>query len=245
MSERIGNYIFEITDRILNCIIGLIGLLLLIYGCYALWDTHQIYESASSESYSVYNPQKKESFEELVRINPEVIGWLTVENTNIDYPLTQAEDNSKYVNTDAKGNSSLSGSLFLDCRNQSDFSDFNNIIYGHHMEKRKMFGELEDFAKEAYFQKHQWGKIYYCGTNHKVEFFAFLETDAYDSVIYNPEVTEEQEKAGLLEYINQHALQKRACNVTTADHLIVLSTCATGETNGRQILVGKIVNGLE
>ena len=233
---------FEIADRILNWIIGLIGLLLLLYGCYVIWDTHQIYESASSESYSIYNPQKQESFHDLVRMNPEVIGWLTVKNTNINYPLTQAEDNSKYVNTDAKGNSSLSGSLFLDCRNKSDFSDFNNIIYGHHMEKRKMFGELEYFAKETYFQKHCWGKIYYNGANHKIEFFAFLETDAYDSVIYNPEVTEDAEKIKLLEYIDQHAIQKRECSVTTTNRLVVLSTCASTETNGRQILIGKIVD---
>lgn len=241
MSEKIGNCIFEIADRMLNCIIGLIGLLLLLYGSYALWDTYQIYENASSESYSIYNPQKQESFEELVRINPEVIGWLTVKNTNINYPLTQAEDNSKYVNTDAKGNSSLAGSLFLDCRNQSDFSDFNNIIYGHHMEKRKMFGELEYFAKETYFQKHRWGNLYYAGEDHKIEFFAFLETDAYDSMIYNPEVSDEEEKSELLEYIKQHALQKRECSVTTVDCLVVLSTCASGETNGRQILIGKIL----
>ena len=233
---------FEIADRILNWIIGLIGLLLLLYGCYVIWDTYQIYESASSESYSIYNPQKQESFNDLVRMNPEVIGWLTVKNTNINYPLTQAEDNSKYVNTDAKGNSSLSGSLFLDCRNEPDFSDFNNIIYGHHMEKRKMFGELEYFAQETYFQKHRWGKIYYNGENHGIEFFAFLETDAYNSVIYDPEVTEDAEKIKLLEYIDQHAIQKRECSVTTTNRLVVLSTCASAETNGRQILIGKIVD---
>ena len=85
------------------------------------------------------------SFEELQKINPEVFGWLNIPDTHIDYPLVQAEGNSKYVNTDVKGNFSLSGSIFLDCRNHKDFSDCNHIIYGHHMQKDAMFGELERF----------------------------------------------------------------------------------------------------
>ena len=174
-------------------------------------------------------------------MNPEVIGWLEVEDTNINYPLTQGTDNSKYVNTDAKGNASLSGSLFLDCRNHPDFLDFNNIIYGHHMAKEKMFGELEYFSGKKYFQNHRWGKLYYEGKYKKVEFFAFLETDAYDYTIYNPQVKEEDEKTALLEYIDQYAIQKRKCEVTASEHLLVLSTCTSGETNGRDILIGKIM----
>lgn len=239
---QLENYVFEIVDKILNCIAGMIGLLLLLYACYTWLDTQQIYENASATSYSVYNPKNQESFEELVKINPEVIGWLTVEDTNINYPLTQGTDNSKYVNTDAKGNASLSGSLFLDCRNHPDFSDFNNIIYGHHMAKEKMFGELEYFSGKKYFQNHRWGKLYYGGEYQKIEFFAFLETDAYDYTIYNPEVKEEDEKTALLEYIDQYAKQKRKCEVTAYEHLLVLSTCTSGETNGRDILIGKIVD---
>ena len=92
---QLENYVFEIVDKILNCIAGVIGLLLLLYACYTWWDTQQIYENASSTGYLIYNPKKQESFEELVKMNPEVIGWLEVEDTNINYPLTQGTDNSK------------------------------------------------------------------------------------------------------------------------------------------------------
>ena len=68
---QLENYVFEIVDKILNCIAGMIGLLLLLYACYTWWDTQQIYENASATSYSVYNPKNQESFEELVKINPK------------------------------------------------------------------------------------------------------------------------------------------------------------------------------
>lgn len=109
------------------------------------------------------------------------------------------------------------------------------------MAKEKMFGELEYFSGKKYFQNHRWGKLYYEGKYKKVEFFAFLETDAYDYTIYNPQVKEEDEKTALLEYIDQYAIQKRKCEVTASEHLLVLSTCTSGETNGRDILIGKIM----
>ncbi|MCG4817374.1 class B sortase, partial [Collinsella aerofaciens] len=73
------------------------------------------------------------SFEQLKELNPEVFGWLTVYGTNIDYPVTQGKDNWKYVNTNALGEYSLSGAIFLDYTNRKDFQDFNSILYGHHM----------------------------------------------------------------------------------------------------------------
>lgn len=125
MKEKLGLGMVKAADCVVNVILYLLGIVLFLYGGYTLWDTHAVYADASPEQYAAFHPENGDSYTELMRQNPEVIGWLTIDNTNIDYPLTQADNNSKYVNTDAKGNSSLSGSLFLDCRNQKDFSDFN------------------------------------------------------------------------------------------------------------------------
>ena len=64
--------------------------------------------------------------------------------------LCRGSKNSTYVNTDPEGNYSLSGSIFLDSRNQPDFSDFNNIIHGHHMAGNVMFGEIDLFEEEDF-----------------------------------------------------------------------------------------------
>ena len=101
-----------------------------------LWDSNQIYEKADAKVYEPYMPTRNhsKSFKELQQINSDVIGWLKVNNTHINYPLVQYENDDKYMNTDAEGNYSLSGSIFLHAENNPHFTDFNNIIYGHHME---------------------------------------------------------------------------------------------------------------
>lgn len=81
--------------------------------------------------------------------------------------------------------------------------------------------------------------MYYDGKNHKIKFWAFLETDAYNREIYNPDV-EENKRQEYLDYIFQAALYRRETEVNVMDRLILLSTCTSDSTNGRHILVGKI-----
>lgn len=237
----VGKFLVRLIDSTVNIAVLTSFLLLFSYGCYVLWDSSQIFKAAYAGRYEVYKPTEDDgkSFEELREINQEVICWLTVYGTYIDYPCTQGENNSKYVNTDVEGAYSLAGSIFLDCRNQKDFSDFTSIMYGHHMAKNAMFGDLENFQEKEFFDTHPYGNLYYDGKNHGIEFFAFLETDAYNSEIYNPSV-EESKRQEYLEKVFQEALHRRETEVGVNDRLILLSTCTSGSTNGRHILVGKI-----
>ena len=157
------------------------------------------------------------------------------------YPITQGSDNMKYVSTNAEGRYSLSGSVFLDYRNSSDFSDFNSIIYGHNMDKKTMFGEIGFFEEEKYFDSHEYGNLYFDGADHGVEFFAFIHTDAYNSNIFWPNVPEDIRQ----EYLNwllEEALHFRDIGVSTQDRLVLLATCSPSTTNGRDILVGRIAD---
>ena len=61
----------------------------------------------------------------------------------------------------------------------------NNILYGHQMEKHKMFGDLKNFLERSYFDTHTSGSVYYESQWHGIEFFALLCVDAYDDVVYN------------------------------------------------------------
>lgn len=233
--------VIQIADCAINLLIILCFLPPLLYGIYAIWDSNQVYQQADSSLYETYKPSEATlSFEELQKINSEVFGWLTIEGTHIDYPLVQAANNSKYVNTDVKGEFSLSGSIFLDCRNQKNFSDTNHIIYGHHMDKEAMFGELQYFEKQSYFEKHKYEEIYYEGQWHKIEFFAFLNVDAYDSVIYNPYINGENERLNYLNYIREYAQHFRELPFQSEERYVVLSTCTSSSTNGRHVLVGRI-----
>lgn len=232
--------IIRILDHGVNWIVALCFLPLLLYGLYGIWDSGQINQQADASLYESYKPTAKDvlSFVKLQELNPEVFGWLTVDKTHIDYPLVQGENNSKYVNTDVLGKFSLSGSIFLDCENQKDFSDINTIIYGHHMAKDAMFGELEYFQEPAYFQEHSRGNLYYEGNWHKIEFFAFLHADAYDPVLYDTNV---QDVHMYLDYIRQHAQYFQEVPFAGEEHFVTLSTCTSDSTNGRHLLIGRIL----
>ena len=86
----------------------------------------------------------EDGLSDLAAENREVIAWLRVDGTAIDYPVTQAGDNIKYVGTDVKGKSSFAGNPFLDHRNDPGFTDVYSIIYGHDMEDHLMFGDLTE-----------------------------------------------------------------------------------------------------
>lgn len=92
--------------------------LLMFLSCYMLWDSNQVFEAADAKNYEAYMPSENhtKSFEELQKINPDVFGWIRINDTNVNYPLLQAEDDDTYMNTDAEGNYSLSGSIFTLCQ---------------------------------------------------------------------------------------------------------------------------------
>lgn len=238
--------IIQIADKAINLLIILCFLPVLCYGIYVLWDSQHINQQADASLFETYRPTDKNnlSLAELQKRNPEVFGWLTVEDTHIDYPLVQAENNSKYVNTDALGGFSLSGSIFLDCRNQKNFSDVNHILYGHHMEKDAMFGELEYYENPSYFKEHLQGSLYYENTWHDVEFFAFLHADAYDTMLYNV-FLQPEDRMDYLDYIKKHAINFQELSFQENEKFLTLSTCTSESTNGRHLLIGRILEDTE
>lgn len=234
--------IIKILDELVNIVVLLAIVVLGGYGVYSIWDDRQVYEAADADAFQTWRPEEDEdlSFEELRAINPEVVGWLTIYGTHIDYPFAQGTDNVKYVNTDITGEYALSGSLFLDYRNAPDFTDLNHVIYGHHMAEKKMFGELESFEEQTFFEEHRSGSLYYDGTYHDLEFIAFLETDAYDAMIYNVQLTSDEQNV-YLSYLQEHALYYKKVDLSDAEHFLALSTCDRSRTNGRYVLVGRII----
>ena len=220
-------------------------LLLLAFGCYAMWDSNQIHNAASPTRYERFKPTTDDNgagFRQLQEINPDVIAWLNVYGTNIDYPVVQGRDNIKYVNTNAEGRHSLSGAIFLDYRNSPDFTDFNNILYGHHMENRVMFGEITSFADADYFNARRHGYLYVDGQRHGLEFFAYVQADANDTRVFRANITDYEGKQNYLDMLMDMASITRDVSVTADDRIVLLSTCSPNSTNGRDILVGRIIN---
>ena len=234
------------TDKVTDIAIKIALLLILIAGAYALWDARQVYDTAEAANYTAFKPEPGEvespGFKELKEINPDVFAWLTVNETPIDYPICQTTNNDKYISTDAEGNYSLSGAIFLDYRNDPAFTDFNSILYGHHMEKQQMFGCLSDFAYESYFNSHPYGNLYYNGQDHGLELFALILTDAYDKDFFTPALQGEEEQQRFLDIIAEKAVLQRDIPISLEDRIVLLSTCTSTITNGRYLLAGRITD---
>ena len=241
----IGQKVVKGANTIVNLIMLTVILLLVSFAFYAMWDSDQIYNAAGAARYEIYKPSAQDqgkSFGELVALNPEVFSWLTVYGTNIDYPVTQGGDNMKYVNINAEGEYSLSGSIFLDCGNSKDFSDFNSVIFGHHMEKQTMFGEIGLFSDKRYFDARPYGNLYYAGQDHGLEFFAFLHADAYDASVFAPGIQGGKEQQAYLDGLLMNAEFTRDIGVSVNDRIVLLSTCSSDSTNGRDILIARITD---
>ena len=120
-------------------------------------------ESTAAESDAVTEKGKEKeepyvspiSFDELRKINPDIVGWIRIADTSIDYPIVRTDNNDTYLDTDFEGKKNPSGAIFLDCDSEPDFSGRHNIIYGHHMKNGSMFKDIIKYKEESFYRAHQ------------------------------------------------------------------------------------------
>jgi len=207
-----------------------IALLVVAYGLYDAW---YVYNKAGDKSILSYKPVAGAPVKEESPITEDMVAWVTVDDTNIDYPVMQGDTNTEYLNLNPYGEYSLSGSIFLDSRNSSDFTDDYSILYGHHMEYGNMFGALDDFLDPSYLDSHGSGTLIIGRNNlteHKLGIFACAKVNAYDNQALDPTT---------LEHISE-VIEKDAVYINTSieksDHILALSTCTEPVSTNRLIV---------
>lgn len=193
-------------------------------------------------------PDVLPEFEEMLAINSKLIGWLTIDGTTIDYPVAQTSDNEYYLTHDLYQNYDRNGTIFLDCNCDVLKPSTNLILYGHHMQSGKMFGNLVKYENESYYEKHKYitfDTIYEYGTYEIIYVFrshVYEETeiafkyyqfyDAYSEIEFNSYMNEMAEMS----------LYDTGVTAEYGDRLLTLSTCDYQETNGRFVVVAKKIN---
>lgn len=156
-------------------------------------------------------------FNGLRTVNREVIGWIMVPDTAINYPIMKAADNQKYLTRALNGRYNKLGSIFMDYRNRSDYSDPNTIIYGHYTKNGSMFGSLHAYKKEEYLDAHRYVYIITEEGTRIYEIFSAKVADVDDDV-FNFDLKKDPEYKDIL----------------------TLSTCTTsGRVNERFVIQGK------
>lgn len=190
---------------------------------------------------TVYDIQYEKVFSTLQEINKDTIGWLTVNNTRIDYPVVQAKDNDYYLKRDYYQNKNRHGWIFMDYRNNPDELNENTIIYGHNLANQTMFGTLR-YALNSYWYKKSANQIITFNTpneNMKFQIFSiytipttndylditFPTTDAYQSYI---------------DLVKGRSIYDFNIEVTTDDKILTLSTCANGNDK-RLVIHAKLI----
>ena len=213
---------------------GLLILFLVAFliGGYAMYDSYLVYEHANDKSLLKFRPSAKEEFVETAKeLSKDVVAWLTLDDTEVNFPIMQGKTNSEYLNKDPYGKYSLSGSIFLDSRNAKDFSDPYNLIYGHHMDEGVMFGALDSYLDETFFKEHTKGTVVTPEKEYDLTIFATADTSAEEDSIFNPTV------GGTLEYFKSHHRYYTE-DPPEGAKLIALSTCKYPDTVDRTVLLG-------
>lgn len=177
-------------NRILNAQVILTILLAMAYSIYSIWDNNSIYAATLSLTTRIREQkptEDKPSFDDLRAINEDVVAWVTLDGTNIDGPVVQGEDNEEYLNKDVYGNYSLAGTFFLDTRCSTDFTDFDELIYGHHMDQHEMFGDLDRYLKQDFFDADDTGTLLIPGERIMLSVLSVNVVQDTDTWIFDPQ----------------------------------------------------------
>lgn len=178
-------------------------------------------------------PSFKVDFEELRKINPDVVGWIVIDDTEINYPIVQGTNNSYYLNHSYDKKWSGYGSIFMDSSSSKDFSDNNTFIYGHNTKNGSMFGQLYKYMDFNYYKDHSIIYIYTPDANYQANIFS-VYIDSTESDSYNQKYSSQEKYE---EYINTiKRKSKYNTNVeidASKDRIITLYSCSH-ETNRKK-----------
>lgn len=173
--------------------------------------------------------------------NSDIIGWICIPGTNINYPILQTDDNNYYLNHTWKKTKNSSGSIYMDYRNTPDFNSFNTLLYGHRMNNTTMFGCLKHYENADYLKVHP---NVYIGTPDSIytfEIFAALEPATTD-LTYAFRWSTAEERQAFLNFSLNHAAYNTNIVPSEKDKILTLSTCTGNGHETRWVVQARLVS---
>lgn len=192
-------------------------------------------ENPSDENTNINWPAV--DFAALKEINPDIVAWVYIEGTEINYSVVRGTDNQYYLKHLFNGKWNSSGCIFLDSRNAPDFSDRHSIIYGHHTKNGTMFSGLTQYKKQEFYQAHPTILLITPEQNIRVEIFAGYVANVKDDAWEIALELDTKFEAWL------EAARSRSCFESdmipaVTDRIVTLSTCSYEFDNARFVLLG-------
>ena len=174
-------------------------------------------------------------FSSLNAANPDVIAWIKIPNTIIDDPIARGTDNDFYMHHGVNKQYSIYGTVMLDCRVAPDFSDFNNVIYGHNMKNGTRFGTLIRFKQRSFFDANPTGVLYTPKYTYRLQIFAVsVIVSTSDLFRYNFSSVDDQ-KAYIAE-LKTKAMFWRDVPISDGKSIVTLTCCSYEFKNARTIV---------
>ena len=189
-----------------------------------------------------------EKYKKLFSQNKSLIGWIKIDDTNIDYPVMQTVNNEYYLDHNYNQQYDKNGSIFLDKDCDITNPGTNMIIYGHHMKSGKMFGNLKLYSNKSYYDEHpiiQFDTIYEEG---RYQIMYVFRSRIYneDEIVFKYyqffDVATPEEFDSNMSEMAKLSLYDTGVTATYGDKLITLSTCDNSEQDGRFVVVAKKIN---
>lgn len=181
-------------------------------------------------------------FKGLLLINPETVGWISIENTHINYPVVRHDNNEFYLTNGFERKRNGSGCIFMDYRNMSPDKDVNTILYGHHMKDSSMFRDLVLYKNKNFFSTN--GRVVFNSPDKKYEWQVFsvyvAETDDFDYLMTS--FKDKKTYAGYIKAIKDRSLFSSEISVSTDDRILTLSTCSYESANARTVVHAKMIS---
>ncbi len=190
---------------------------------------------------TIYDVKYEKVFEKLKEINNDTVGWLTVNNTKIDYPVVQSTDNDYYLYRDYYKNKNRHGWIYMDYRNNiEDLSD-NTIIFGHNLANQKMFGTLRYVTNASWYKKSSNQIITFNTTkaNMKWQIISIYKIPVTnDYLVAN--FASSEDKLNFLDMITQRSIYNFNATFDENTKIITLSTCSNGSKD-RLVVHAKLI----
>ncbi len=179
------------------------------------------------------------NFKKLKKDNKDIVSWIMVDNTNINYPVVKTKNNDYYLNHDISKKVKSSGWIFMDYRNNSDLSDDNTIIYGHNLVNKTAFGSLSNLYDKKWYNE---SNHYILVVNDKYKYLY----EIFSVYVIEPELYYLQNNFNNKEELNiffnelkNRSIYNFKVSVDSKDKIITLSTC-TDDNKQRRVVHAKL-----
>lgn len=182
----------------------------------------------------------------LQAINPDIVAWIYVPGTPINYPVVQGSDNEEYLHKAFDGSTgwlASAGTIFLDASNSSDLSDQNNALYGHHMNDGSMFASLAGFESQDTFNDHRDIYVLTPQGNYRLKTFALVKTTGSDAIVQTSFSSDASYQAYVQDKLNRSVVSQNGDALSAADikQSMLFSTCEYSQNDGRAVLFAAVV----